>query len=208
MGDPATASESSLVASAVEGDEDALTELLRRHTPSMRGQLAAAISSKWQAALDVDDVLQITYLEMFLRIRAFKADAAGTFSGWFARVAHNNLRDAIRELERRKRPPAERRVGGDEFTTAVNLLDELGCTTTTPSRHAARHEVSAAVYGAVDRLPPDYSAVVRLYDLQGLSAAEVASQLQRSEGAVYMLRSRAHDRLREMLAADSRLAGA
>ena len=52
---------------------------------------------------------------------------------------------------------------------------------------------------AIDQLPKDYRRVVQLYDLDGLAAAEVARQMDRSDGAVYMLRARAVDRLRELL---------
>ena len=39
--------------------------------------------------------------------------------------------------------------------------------------------------------------LVRLYDLQCRDITEVCTQLGKSSGAVYMLRARAHDRLRE-----------
>jgi len=52
-------------------------------------------------------------------------------------------------------------------------------------------------------LPPDYEKVVRLYDLQCKSAVEVAAELGRSEGAVYMLRARAHERLKQELGSSS-----
>ncbi len=54
------------------------------------------------------------------------------------------------------------------------------------------------------KLPPDYATVIRLYDLQGKPIAEVAADLGRSEGAVYMLRARTHDRLRELLPGESK----
>ena len=52
---------------------------------------------------------------------------------------------------------------------------------------------------ALGSLPGDYEKVVRMYDLEGRPIGEVAAELGRSEGAVYMLRARAHDRLREQM---------
>ena len=46
--------------------------------------------------------------------------------------------------------------------------------------------------------------VIRLVDLEQKPFAEVANELDRSIGAVHMLRSRAHDRLRELLSARPR----
>ncbi|HEY3232002.1 MAG TPA: sigma factor-like helix-turn-helix DNA-binding protein, partial [Roseiflexaceae bacterium] len=57
---------------------------------------------------------------------------------------------------------------------------------------------------AISRLPPAYEQVVRLFNIQGQSAAEVAQQMGRSVGAVYLLRMRAHQRLREELGSSAR----
>lgn len=193
-----------LMTQAVAGDEDALAQLLHQHGPAIRAQLAREIGPKWQSVLDPDDVMQVTYLEAFLRIDRFKPRGENSFQGWLAQIARNNLRDAVEQLTRQKRtPPGERIVAaGDD--SAVALMDRLGCTTSTPSHHAGRREVAQAVKSAVAMLPDDYAVVVRLYDLEGRPAAEVASTLGRSEGAVYMLRARAHDRLREAFGSASR----
>jgi RNA polymerase sigma-70 factor (ECF subfamily) len=191
--------ESELAARAVAGDEDALTSLLRHFGPRIRAQLVPSIQSKWSHALEADDVMQITYLEAFLRISRFQYQGPDSFGGWLSQIARNNLRDAIRELERLKRPQPEQRVTADGTDTTFALLDELGCTTSTPSRHAAREDVQQFVELAIAELPDDYASVIRMYDLEGKSASDVASSLGRSEGAVFMLRARAHDRLREAI---------
>ena len=56
-----------------------------------------------------------------------------------------------------------------------------------------------ALEGALGALPPDYEKVVRMYDLEGKPVREVAAALKRSEGAVWMLRARAHERLKEIM---------
>lgn len=194
--------ETELIRRAAAGDRDALTELLREFGPRVRGQLTGAIDAAWQSQLDIDDVMQVTYLEAFLRIDRFTDPAEGAFAAWLGQIARNNLRDAIRELGRMKRSPAERRVlslGGGE--SAVALFEQLAGTTTTASRHAAASEVRAIVEDSVNRLPADYASVIRLYDLEGQAALAVAATMNRSVGAVHMLRMRALDRLRETLLA-------
>lgn len=186
-----------LIVRAVAGDEDALAELLRAHGPAVRAQISQSIGARWQSVLDADDVMQVTYLEAFLRIERFQPRGESSFQAWLAQIARNNLRDAVDELSRMKRPQPQDRVVAAGDDSAAALIERLGCTSTTPSRHAGRGEIAAAVGAAVARLPEDYATVVRLYDLEGRSAAEVASALGRSEGAVFMLRARAHDRLRE-----------
>ena len=191
------ATEQELSARSRAGDEDALTELLQRTGPQVRAVISTLIDARWQNVLDADDVMQVTYLEAFLRITRFEPRGDGSFQAWLLQIARNNVRDAVEELGRLKRPPPDQRViaGGDE--SAVALLDQLGCTSTTPSRHAGRHEIASAVHSAVGRLPDDYARVIQLYDLEGKGAEEVAASIGRTSGAVYMLRARAHDRLRE-----------
>ncbi|MCP4593327.1 MAG: sigma-70 family RNA polymerase sigma factor [bacterium] len=195
-----TGSEEELATRAVQGDEDALSELLQSYGPQVRQRLAGKISKQWQAVLAEDDVMQVTYLEAFLQIRRFRPSGSGSFLAWLTRIAENNLRDAVKELGRAKRPQPARRVnppGGDD--SAVALLDALGVTTTTPSRQAARGEAGRMIDAALEHLPPDYAEVLRLYDLQACPAVEVAATMGRSTGAVFMLRVRAHDRLRDLL---------
>ena len=98
-----------------------------------------------------------------------------------------------------RQPPGKRveLPHGDDSHLA--LYELLGATSTTPSRQAARHEAKATLQAAIAELPPAYAQVVRLYDLDGRSGPEVAAAMRRSRGAIFMLRGRAHDRLREIL---------
>lgn len=199
------AHEEGLVIRAVAGDEDALTDLLRRAGPIVRERVKHRIGAQWRSAVDEDDVMQVTYLEAFLLINQFQWRGEGSFVAWLSHVAENNLRDAVRGLQAQKRPDPRRRVqpkgSSDSF---VALVEMLGSTDSTPSRHAARGELGSFLEAALGSLPPDYERVVRLYDLEGHSATEVADLLGRSTGAIYMLRARAHERLKESLGSESR----
>jgi RNA polymerase sigma-70 factor (ECF subfamily) len=197
-------SEDTLVARAVNGDADALGELLYQHGPAVEQKLR--VGRAWRAVLDPADVMQITYLEAFLGIERFDPARSGAFPSWLQRIAENNLRDAIRGLERQKRPPAEQRaeLPGDG-DSVIGLCIMLGVTTTTPSRVAARGDMQRALEAAIASLPPDYATVIRRYDLESCSITQVATELGRSPGAVHMLRARAHDRLRDLLGSNSTL---
>ena len=189
--------EDSLIQDAIRGDMEALSKLLRRHTPELRSRLK--IDSGWQSVLDVDDILQVTFTEAFLRITSFMPTGPGAFLAWLTRIADNNLRDAIKGLQRQKRPPPARQAMAGAEESVVELFELLGVTTTTPSAHVARGEMTSALEQAMAALPEDYARVVRSYDLEGRCIDETARALQRRAGAVHMLRSRAHGRLRELL---------
>jgi RNA polymerase sigma-70 factor (ECF subfamily) len=190
-----------LVARATQGDAEALRALLERHGLPIRNGLQ--ISSKWNGVVDADDVMQVTYLEAFLRILDFQGRGTEAFRSWLRRIAENNLRDAIRGLERQKRP--QNRVANPAGAESyVALVDQLAGTSTTPSRRAAAHEVQEIVESALKDLPPDYERVLRLYELEGRPGREVAVAMERSPGAVKMLLARARDCLREALGSRSR----
>lgn len=185
---------------AQQGDPDALSRLLARHSAMVRA--AVQIQPHWQSLIDPDDILQVTYAEAFLRIGSFSAECETAFGHWLAVMARNNLRDAIRALEAEKRPDPRKRVDNGEGY--LDFAESLGVTTSTPSRAASRQEIKAVVEQALGMIPADYAQAVRLIDLEGLPSAAVAVRLQRSRGAVVMLAVRGRARLREVFGSGTR----
>ena len=197
-----------LLEQARAGDRDALIGLIEALAGRVRGRITPKISPHLRSSIDEDDVMQVTYLEVVTRLDTFHGGGSAGFLAWMSRLAENNLIDAVRMLEADKRPNPKKRVGiqpvSDEDSSAFALIDLIGVTVTTPSEGARGHEIREILNTVLSRLPPDYATVIRLYDLQGRSVSEVAAELNRSEGAVYMLRARAHDRLRDLLPGESR----
>jgi RNA polymerase sigma-70 factor (ECF subfamily) len=150
--------------------------------------------------------MQVTYLEAFTRIRSFDPNRAEAFPSWLRQMAENNLRDAIRALEARKHPSPRNQLEAHATTdSAMALFDTLSSGSGTPSRAARRNEARRLLAEAIRCLPADYARAVQLYDLESRPVEEVAAALGRSVGAVYMLRMRAHDRLRDLLGEASRV---
>lgn len=190
-----------MVGRAVDGDEDALVALLEDAGRTLIDDIGRQVATKYRSLVDAEDVFQVTCMEAFLRIRSFAPATPEAFAAWLRRVAMNNLRDAIKELERDKRPTPGRRItpSGDEPYDSI--IASLAATTTTPSRVCGRAEIRQSVESALRQLPPDYERVLRLYELEGLSGDEVAEFIGRSHGAVRMLLARARERLAELLIA-------
>ena len=196
--------EEQVLVQAINGDQDALSSLLRRYGPAARASLNGKIPRNWRSVLSEDDVMQVTYLSAFLHIDQFRSTDCGAFVVWLKRIACNNLQNAIKGLAAGKRVGSRRQVPGlTECDSSVALFDTLVGPDSTPSRRAGRREIQATMTDAISRLPEAYQQVVRLCDLEGLSAKEAATIMGRSEGAVYMLRARAHAQLREVLGANS-----
>jgi len=198
-------SDQELLARAVTGDEAALCLLLEQVGVQLHAELESRLGAKYRSTVDASDIVQATFLEAFLRIRSFVPREPGSFLSWLRRISDNNLRDAIRELERDKRPPPKKRItagSGDE--SYAEFFESIAGTATTISRAAGRNEFKGLIDTAMRRLPRDYEQVLRLYELEGLSAPEVAERMGRSHGAVRMLLARARDCLAEILGSESK----
>ncbi|MHC5115206.1 MAG: RNA polymerase sigma factor, partial [Planctomycetota bacterium] len=124
----------------------------------------------------------------------------GSFRAWLSTLAKRSMLDGIRLLEADKRGGGHRRVESDR---AIDLAEQLGWTTSTPSRAAAGAEAGHLLDAALATLPEDYRRAVEAYDLAGRTIEEVAATLERSPGAVHMLRVRAHRMLAEALGTTS-----
>ncbi len=184
--------ESTLIEQAIAGDAQALTDLLEHVGPEIRRKLASEIPSRWRSVLSAEDLMQETYIDAFLDVHAFQPRGEGSFAAWLMTLAKRNLLDALRMLEADKRRPHNGHVGPGGRCDFDHLEEQLAWTRTTPSRYAARTESRVLLERAIEQLPPAYRKVVEMYDLQGKAVKEIAAELRRSPGAVFMLRSRAH----------------
>ena len=177
--------------------EDELRRLLERAGPQLRAQLR--LERRWRRLIDLDDVLQITFTEAFLALPDLRAKDEPAVIGWLANMARNNLRDAVRGFAAQRRPDGKNRVTPDaDGASEREFFERLVLATTTPSRNVAAQELKDAIWAAVDNLPGAHATVIRGM-LRGGSAAELARELQRSPGAIHMLRARACDHLRAIL---------
>jgi RNA polymerase sigma-70 factor, ECF subfamily len=202
----AALSDDELVTLAVSGNRAALIELLGRLGPAVRRRLEGKIDPRWRSLLSEDDVMQETYADTLLSIRRFRPEGTGSFERWLARIAQNNLLDAVRSLSSPSHGgQLHRRAAVDLEESSARLLEELKGNVTTASRDAIRKEAVLLVTRALAQLPHDYREVVRCYDLEGQTAQELSAALGCSQGAMYMRRARALEMLREVLGGSSLL---
>lgn len=203
-----SASDDDLLKRATTGDRDALMQLLERYGAAVRRGLAGKIPKRWRALLSDDDVMQQTYADAFRSISRFVSQGEGSFARWLATLARCNVRDAVKMLEAEKRGggriPTQPSTSGD---SVMVLYEELAAAGSTPSQHAAKAEARADLEKAIGSLPAAYRQVVQMYDIEGRSIQMVATALERTPGAVYMLRARAHERLHETLGRTSKYFG-
>lgn len=191
--------ESKLVDQAIQGDREALVQLLEQHGPATRRVITGKIDARWRSVLDEDDIMQQTYTDAFMGIRRFRPEGPESFARWLATLARHNLLDATKHLRAVKTGGNARQVVPSSEESCQRLWEQVSCSISTPSVKVARKETERMLADAIAQLPPAYVQVVTQYDLQGRPVEEIAASLGCSVGAIYMRRSRAHQLLSELL---------
>lgn len=143
-----------------------------------------------RAKLTAPDVVQSVCREVLEDLGEFDYRGEAAFRHWLYTRAQNKLLEKHRYVAAAKRSAAHESPMPD-MTTAFPAYQTL----LTPTRVLAARESVAQVEAAFDELPEDYREAVTLHRLCGLSHAEIAAQMGRSEGAVRNLVYRGMSRL-------------
>ena len=196
-----------LLHKAVAGDGDALETLLLQYFDRLVAVVSGRIPDDVRSALSAEDVVQDAFIVAFQRIGGFQPQGCEAFFAWLSQIAENRLMDATKALRAAKRGGGWARVTDARDATdddIIPVLEMLPTRSRTPSRSAAAHEALAALEAALEALEPDYREVLRLRYIEMQPVAACAARLQRSEGAVHMLLSRALAALRARLGESAR----
>jgi RNA polymerase sigma-70 factor (ECF subfamily) len=169
-----------LVSLAQGGDRGAFDLLVSRLEGRLREKLGRRLGPKVRARLELDDVLQETFLRAWGSLARFQwRDEAGLVR-WLEAIAENCLRDALK---------------GPRGDDVLELRDAPQPEAVSPSRNARREERFDRLEASLERLSADHRQVIRLARIEGLKIKEVARRMGRSESAVKNLLLRA---LREL----------
>ena len=198
----ATLSEQTLVEQAIAGERLALERLLLMHARRLSMHLAPKIPDVLKGVVDVDDILQQTFLQVFRDIRTFEPAGQGSFYAWLRGIAENRLFDCIRQHKRKKRGGDFRRqvkAGAEHSSAAADILDLLSGAQGTPSVSVARRELIDAIQVGVACLPEDQRRAIQLHCLEGKSLDETAQLMDKTPGAIRALVHRGKCNLQEQL---------
>ena len=139
-----------LMTSALDGDQYAYRQLLRRLVPILRQYLGRRVASGPE---DVEDILQETLLA--IDTRRITYDRARPFTPWVFAIAHHKFVDLVRRGR----------------ATTVLTDDMIG-------EHGSGDAIMAGidVGNLLDTLPPKQAEAIRAVKLDGLSVAEAADR--------------------------------
>ncbi len=160
-----------LVAGALQGKEESLSELLRRY----RAPVYAWIRHHGFGRPDAEDLTQETLVRACSRLARFDP-AKGRFVTWLFEIANNLCRMQLRRLARHPSPES-----------IETVFPEPSCDG--PEEVLGRNRCEEVLWQAVCRLPEELRSVTVLFFYWGMNRCEAARFLRVSEGTVrYRLR--------------------
>jgi RNA polymerase sigma-70 factor (ECF subfamily) len=175
-----SASESSLIASCLDGNRKAQQRLYRQYCDAMYNVCYRMLGTEAEA----EDALQEAFVDVFHRLDTFRQESS--LGAWIKRIVINHCLN----VHKKKRidtvtwdtlvhePPEEIPVDESHLTYEVHRVRE-----------------------AIMRLPDGYRQVLTLYLIEGYDHAEIAQIMGIQETGSKSQYSRAKARLRELLQA-------
>jgi RNA polymerase sigma-70 factor (ECF subfamily) len=172
-----------LVERAQAGERDALEELYLIHFDRIYSYLHMTVGNRH----DAEDLTTQTFLKMLESIGRFRWQAA-PFSAWLFRIAHNLSMDHFRanrrwqpEEEVPEPPDSEERSAEDEAMQSIGRQSMLQL---------------------IDTLSPEQQQVLTLKFVFNFPNGDVATILDKTEGAIKSLQHRALVSLQKQIAPD------
>ncbi|MBK7641946.1 MAG: sigma-70 family RNA polymerase sigma factor [Planctomycetes bacterium] len=169
-----------------QGEAAFLASLLERHLPRLRAFVRLRVDASVRAQESDSDLVQTVCCEVLQNAHQFQFLGEERFRAWLFQTALNQIRDRARYNHAERRNPAAR----DPERSASDLSDSY-CRVHTASQAAIAQETAEALERAFDLLSEDHRRVITLSRIVGLSHAELAVEMGRSEDAVRVLLSRA-----------------
>lgn len=169
------------LAQAAIHDHAAFELLYQRHVTRIY-RYALACTGQVQ---DAQDITAQTFMTALSKIKDYRGE--GTFAAWLTRIAHRKIID----FHRQQAP-----------TLPLELVESLPTSDQSPEEQVMQRLRLEAVQEQLHHLPVEQGRALMLRYFGGLSLAEIAQVLGKSEAAVKMLLQRVLHTLRERIEAD------
>ena len=170
-----------LVERAQRGERAALEELYLIHFDRIYSYLHVSVGNRH----DAEDLTTQTFLKMLESIGRFRWQSA-PFSAWLFRIAHNLAMDHFR-ARRRWQPEEEvpEPAGSEEPSAELQAMQSIG---------------RQSMLELIQDLSPEQQQVLTLKFVFNFANADVATILEKTEGAIKSLQHRALASLQKLIA--------
>jgi len=181
-----------LIQQASEGSTLAFEELVKRHEAALFRIAFHLVGDVGEAA----DIVQEVFLSVYRNVKTF--EGRSKFSTWLSAITVNRAKNALRKMKRTKWHLT--------LFTGVEEREENGERPLDPASpdppadtQMEQEEIRKKVRACIEKLAPDFRAVLVLKEIQDLSYEEIAETLSLAGGTVKSRLSRARDSVKECL---------
>jgi len=175
------------------------SDYLSKYHAWLRLMARLQLDPRWGRKFDASDVAQQTLLEAWKAESQFRGTSEPERIAWLrtilGRVISREVRHYAGTLKRD--PSRELDLAASLDRSSIMLAGLLVDNAASPSVDADNREQQMIIAEVLESLPEEYREVIVLRNLKGLSHADVALQLNRTESGVRMLWLRALKHLRK-----------
>ncbi|MEM9646325.1 MAG: sigma-70 family RNA polymerase sigma factor [Planctomycetota bacterium] len=187
---------------ARDGQFEALGDLLQLYRNYLTLLATTQLDRRLRQRMNPSDLVQETMLAAHQEFQGFRGSTERELLGWLRRILINCLRDGIDAHVNAQKRDVRREVSMEQLCHAVDQSGAyfergLAATGPSPSEPTRRRERSVELANQLAKLQPQYSEVIILRNLQGLSFNEIAERLERKPGAVRMMWLRAMEQFKK-----------
>ena len=173
---------------ALNGDESAFAEIVRRYSP----RVFRFAGRFFRRRALVEEAAQEVFLKAFTQLKSF--EGRGSLEGWLTRITINTCLNLLRS---NKRQPEL--VGSDLSEDENQWLETQSASLSIKRQQAEEAKVVAAdlVHKVLGQMSPNDRLVLLLIDGEGISIKDVARQTGWSESKVKVTAFRARRKMRQ-----------
>ena len=179
-----------LMARGRSGDREAIEILVRRYQyeTHVKSWIRAYLGNPARLKLEVEDLVQETFLRAWCSIQQFQGETENEFQGWLRTISRRVVLDQIRQRNRDRDP--------QDHEVPLGPENDAAGTGRSPTQGPVRDERFKKLKRAVRSLSPDHRSVITLVFFQGKSIKETAERFSRTPGATSELLKRALKKLK------------
>lgn len=196
-------SENHLLASAANGDEQALSALFTKHRSRLKRMINARLDPRLTARIDASDIVQEVHVEVTRRLTEYMARPDIPFFNWMRSLAKQKLIEVVRRHVhaqardvRREQPLAPHLTTDSSVALAGFLLENVP----SPSSAIGREEIKSIIEQAIIGLDEIDREILMLRHVEQLKTPEAAIELGITQNTCRQRHVRALKRLRDALA--------
>ena len=180
--------DSMLVQGTLDGDSRCFEVLVGRY----QRRLFGLVRHYTRSAVEVEDIVQDTFLKAFSRLETFQQSSA--FYTWLYRIAVNTILDF---MKRQGRSPIRAVEDPEAVSGAVDETTERK--SIRPDARLEQAEISEITRSVMDELPEIFRTVLVMRELEQMRYQDIADVLQVSIGTVESRLFRARARFKKRL---------